>query len=120
LRHEYETTYETFFDAWEDKLYENDKRLLKFMVNDRNLEIHESGSNRIEGEARVPIYGSYKDALGTVLSSILPGTEPAAIIKPVYSFTIDGRDVPAVDACSSYFSLLRNLVTDFKLSVGNT
>lgn len=113
LRHEQGATYSTFRVSWGNALSSDEQRLMKFMVDDRNFEVHESGSNRAEFENRIPVYGSYQDKSGKATVSAPPGTPPVEIIKPTYSFTIDGQQVPVLEACRKYIELLDRLVTDY-------
>src|SRR5262249_14232126 len=93
-------------------------RLVKFLVDDRNVEVHDSGSSRPEHESRIPVAGMYRDRSGTVTVSAPLGTPPAEIIKPAYSFTVNGQQLPAIEACHRYIELLERLVSDYKRSQG--
>jgi len=118
LRHEQGTAYKAFRAGWDSALSPDEQSLVKFLVDDRNLEVHESGSNRTEHESRIRVFGSYKDKSGTVNASLLPGTPTAEIMKPVYYFMIGGQQLPLIEACLRYIELLGRLVTDFKRSQG--
>jgi hypothetical protein len=125
LRHEQGSTYKTFRAGWDNRLSQDDERLVKFLVDDRNVEVHESGSSRTEHEHRIPVGGMYRDRSGTLMVSappatlmVPPGTPPAEIIKPVYSFTVNGQQLPAIEACRRYVELLERLVSDYKRSQG--
>jgi len=120
LRHEQGATYLTFRESWDNALSPDEQRLMKCMVDDRNFEVHESGSNRAELEKRIPVYGSYQDKSGKVTVFAPPGTLPAEIIKPTYSFTIDGQQVPVLEASRMYIELLDRLVADYCQSQGIT
>jgi hypothetical protein len=118
LRHEEAAAYTTFRNSWDSALSPDDQRLVKFLVDDRNVEVHESGSSRTEHQSRIRVAGTYKDRSGTVTSFAPFGTPHAEIIKPVYSFTINGQQMPAIKACSRYIDLLERLVSDYKRSQG--
>jgi len=118
LRHEQGATYSSFRTQWDNKLLVADKQLMKFLVDDRNLEIHESGSGRNQGESRIPVFGSYQDKSGTVTVSGPVGIQPAEIIKPTYSFTIDGLEVSVLECCEKYLGLLEQLLADYCRSQG--
>ena len=118
LRHEQGATYSTFRVSWDNALSPDKQRLMKFMVDDRNDEVHESGSNRAELENRIPVYRSYEDKSGKATVFAVPGTPPAVIIKPTYSFTVDGQQVPVLEACRTYIDLLDRLVVDYCQSQG--
>ena len=76
LRHEQGATYSTFRVSWDNALSPDEQRLMKFMVDDRNFEVHASGSNRAELENRIPVYGSYQDKSGKVTVFAPPATPP--------------------------------------------
>src|SRR4051794_21589979 len=48
LRHQNKGDFKAFYAAWEAGLSAQDRALIKFMVDDRNLEVHEGGSGRAE------------------------------------------------------------------------
>lgn len=58
LRHEQGATYKIFRESWNNALSPAEQRLMKFMVDDRNFEVHESGSNRLELAKRIVVTGS--------------------------------------------------------------
>jgi hypothetical protein len=128
LRHEQGATYSSFRDQWDKNLSPDDKRLVKFLVDDRNLEVHESGSGRNQGETRIPVLGEYRDKSGTlsvsgtplVLAAATgsPPSPPAEIVKPTYSFRIDGLEVPVSECCEKYLGLLERLLADYCSSQG--
>lgn len=116
LRHTSQT-YPAFRAAWNQSLSADETDLIKFMVDDRNVEVHEAGSTRQEDELRIPVRGTYKDASGTLTAFPgVPGTPPAEIIRPTYFFVVSGRQVPALEACDVYLRLLDRLVSDYRLS----
>jgi len=113
LRHVYRAKYKTFYTKWKRALQPSERRLLRFMVDDRNLEVHEAGSSRLKQEERVPVSQRYQDKSGTMTVTGPPGTPPAQIVKPVYAFHIDGQLVPVNECCAKYLDLLEQLVADF-------
>ena len=119
LRHEHRAAYVAFRAGWDSTLSLDDNRLVKFLIDDRNVEVHESGSSRTEHENPIPVVGGmYSDRSGTVTVFAPPGTPPAAIIKPVYCFIIDGKQLSAIEACRRYIELLEGLVSAYKRSQG--
>ena len=120
LRSEQGPTYKTFWTSWENALPPDEQSLIKFMVDDRNTEVHHSGSSCVELESHIPVSGTYQDKSGTVTIAAPPGIplEETMIIKPTYSFTIDGQQVPVLEACRKYIELLDRLVTDYCQSQG--
>jgi hypothetical protein len=63
---------------------------LSAAVDDWNVEVHESGSGRDLKSEAIKVGHSYSDESGTLEVSAPPGTLPAVIYKPAYSFTISG------------------------------
>lgn len=118
LRHEQGATYSNFRVSWDKALAPDARHLMKFMIDDRNYEVHESGSNRTEIENYIPVYDSYQDKSGKVTIYAPPLSPPAEIIKPTYSFTICGQQVQVVEACRKYIELLDRLVADYCQSQG--
>jgi hypothetical protein len=118
LRHEQCDAYKTYWSNWNNRLSSYDQCLMKFMVDDRNCEVHDSGSNREETESRIPVHSFYRDKSGTMEVFSPYGSPPAVIIKPTYLFTIGGQQVPVLEACRQYLELLDRLVTEYCASVG--
>jgi hypothetical protein len=121
LCHEQKATYKAWRKAWNARLTPEDSSLIKFMVDDRNVEVHESGSRRNVGqeEIKVGVGGSYSDGSGTLevfgSPSVLLGVDTAAVIhKPTYYFTIAGSDRSATEACATYIALLQRMVAEFE------
>ncbi|TLY40930.1 MAG: hypothetical protein E6K58_10925 [Nitrospirae bacterium] len=113
LRHLYKAKYKTFYTKWERTLQPPERGLLKLMVDDRNLEVHEAGSSRLKQEERIPVSQRYQDKSGTMTVTGPRGAPPAQIVKPVYAFHIDGQLVPVDECCGKYLELLEQLVADF-------
>ena len=61
LRHEQGATYLTFRVSWDNALALDERHLIKFMVDDRNSDVPESGPNRAEFENRILISDFYQD-----------------------------------------------------------
>jgi hypothetical protein len=113
FRHLYGAKYKAFYTKWEGALQPPDRKLLKVMVDDRNLEVHEAGSGRLKQEERIPVSQRYQDKSGTMTVSGPPGTPPVQIVKPVYAFDVDGQLVPVDACCEKYLALLDQLVAGF-------
>jgi hypothetical protein len=119
LRYSHDTRYATFREkVWEPGLAPEQQRLLKFMADDRNLEVHEAGSGRSEGEKRIPVRSRYENGSGSMTVFGPPGAPPAEIVKPTYTFQIDGRQVSVVDYCREYLQLLERLIDEFGRYLG--
>jgi hypothetical protein len=122
LCHEQPGTYPTWRTAWDANLSPADKCLIKFMVDDRNDEVHESGSSRSVGTQGIEVGDRYADKSGALevshaaalyLSEGLP--IPRAVIrKPTYAFSIGGTERKATEACAEYLALLHRMVEKFK------
>jgi hypothetical protein len=113
LRHEQGATYKTFHAGWKTNLSTGEQQVMKFLVDDRNCEVHASGSTRDEEESRVPVGNFYRDRSGMVSAASPLGTPPTEIIKPDYYFTVGEQRVRAVDYCRTYIELLERMVEDY-------
>ena len=71
------------------------------MVDDRNVEVHRSGSSRSEA----------LEGIGTV---IIGGMPPAVVDKRTFNFTIDGAERKATEASAAYLALLQRMVAQFE------
>ncbi len=118
LRHEQGAAYRTFRVGWNQNLSAADQQLIKFMVDDRNLEIHESGSARGEQESRISVSRVYEDKSGKVTVFSPPDTPPAYIVKPTYFFVVDGQSRSVLECCEMYSQLLKRLVADYCRTAG--
>ena len=112
LRHEQKPTYPTFRATWDTTLTTDEQALVKLMIDDRNLEIHGSGSSRVQADERVAIGSSYRDTSGTV-TVLAPVGVRIELVKPTFSFLMNGMPVPVVESCRSYLDILERLVTDY-------
>jgi hypothetical protein len=124
LRHEQGEKYETWRKAWGSKLAPAENGLIKFMVDDRNVEVHESGSGRMAEakEVKVGTGGSYSDSSGTLLVMGSPGPmigsdTGVTIHMSRYYFTIAGTERIATEACAEYLALLARMVSGYKTEV---
>jgi len=104
--------YAAFRATWDTQLTQAEAALIKFLVDDRNFEVHEAGSTRQQAEDRIPVAGTYQDASGTLTVFSAVGTPAPEIIKPTYYFNIAGKRVNVLEACAEYHRLLERLVTD--------
>ena len=88
---------------------------MKYVADDRGLEVHESGSGRSATAEVSAITGNvYSDNSGVLTIFAPPGTSPAAIVKPAYHFMIGGANRKVTEACTEYLTLLDRMVADFK------
>ncbi len=97
-------------------LTKQEDTLIKFMVDDRNVEVHESGSSRnvSEGVGVELRAGTHQVDGGVMEIAGPPGVTLAVISKPKYGFTIDGAERNVTEACASYLTLLRRMVLQFE------
>jgi hypothetical protein len=122
LRHEQAGIYPTWRKAWDANLASADACLIKFMVDDRIDEVHESGSGRSVGTQDIEVGDTYADKSGTLYTSPSAALHlskqspiPRVVIrKPTYAFTIAGTDRKATEACAEYLALLDQMVEKFK------
>jgi hypothetical protein len=116
LRHKHEETYPTWRKSWNAHLSAAQSQLIKHFVDDRNSEVHESGSAREVKTEQVDISAGYSDRSVTMEVSGPPGAK-AYISRPTYTFLIGGTERKVTDACSDYLALLTKMVTEFEAVV---
>jgi hypothetical protein len=117
LLHEQKAIYPTWRTAWDATLTQAHQDLIKFMVDERNVEVHESGSSHTVGtENREFEAGTHTLADGTMYVTGAPGFSQVTIPTPAYYFPIDGIERKATEACGEYLRLLEQMVADFKAS----
>jgi hypothetical protein len=117
LIHAHGGTYKPWRDAWRQRLAAGEDRLIEFMFQDRNIEVHATGSNRSRGQEGVEFgIGEHRLPRGQGMIQIggPPGMPPATLYRPTYSFTIDGTDRKAIEACRAYLALLHRMVEQFE------
>jgi hypothetical protein len=113
LRHEQAGIYPAWRTAWDASLTPQEKSLIKFMVDDRNIEVHESGSSRsVDREGVVLGIGEHRLPGGMHVVSGPVGTT-VEIQTNVYNFTIDGAERKATEACAANLALLQRMVAQF-------
>jgi hypothetical protein len=118
MRHE-QAAYPAWRTAWDKKISTENSALIKFMIDDRNIEVHESGSSRTSKSEGIEVFGSHRDESGTLevfgIPTPLGGSGlRATIYKPSYTFTIDGNERKATEVCSEYLALLEQMIAAFK------
>jgi hypothetical protein len=116
LQHE-QQNYKSWRPGWDARQSEADRALIKYLVDDRNVEVHESGSARMSSETERNVApGTYRIANGGVVTVTGPPgmTNAARLSLLTHSFTIEGVEREALEACGKYLGLLALLVQDFK------
>jgi len=114
LRHEQAAIYPAWRTAWDASRTPQENSLIKFMVDDRNIEVHESGSSRSVGQEGVELgIGEHRLPGGMHAVFGPPGTS-VVIQTNVYNFTIDGAERKATEACAAYLTLLQRMVAQFE------
>jgi hypothetical protein len=107
LRHEQGEEFLRWREGREATLQAQQQGLIKFMVNDRDVEVHGRGSSReVKTENRELEPGVHKLASGTNEIFGLPGWS-ATIQTPAYYFTIDGIERKVTEAGGEYLELLQ-------------
>jgi hypothetical protein len=116
LRHEQGATYSEWRTAWDATLTWEQQALIKFMVDERNVEVHESGGSTpsVETMIRELKAGTYRLPGGTYTIAGPPGATLASVPFSAYCFTIDGTDRRVTEACGEYLALLEQMVAKFK------
>jgi len=117
LRHEQAAIYPAWRTIWNTSLTPQENSLIKFMVDDRNDEVHESGSSRSVAQEGVPLSvgtTSPTDDVTGFICSGTPGTPAPVAYKPTYNFTIHGVERKATEACAAYLALLQLMVVKFE------
>jgi len=119
LRHEEKATYPAWRTAWNAAHAAEDKRIT-FLNDDRRLEVHESGSTRMQltEEIKVGMGGSYSDRSGTLqvfgCPSPLVGVDTGTTIyKPRYVFMSDEQERSATDVCAEGLRSLEQMVAQY-------
>ena len=111
LRREHKATHEPWRKTWDARLTPAEDGLIKFMIDDRNEEVHDSGSSRRVGQEGIEFgIGTHHTTDGT----IIVGGHPITAYGPSYSFTIDGADRKVTEACGAYLALLQRMVAEFQ------
>jgi hypothetical protein len=117
LCHEQAAIYGDWRAAWNASLAPEENSLVKFMVDDRNVEVHESGSSRSVAQEDITLAVGMKywdDDMGMVTIGGPPDMPPVLIRKQTYNFTIDGAERKATEACTDYLALLQRMVARFE------
>jgi hypothetical protein len=119
LRHEQGNDYGPWRLNWNAAHAADDGRM-KFISDDRNIEVHQSGSARQMEEKEFKERGYYKDETGAieVTAPILPlglGADALdiTVVKPEYTFVIDGTSYKVTDICLECLQALNRMVADY-------
>ena len=112
LRHE-QAAYAAWREAW-SKRFPSDDKLIKYFGDDRNLEVHCSGSGRSMADREITVHGTYTDKSGTAHVAGPPGMPPATVQAPAYFFLIEGVARKAAEACGEYIAVMKRIVSDFR------
>jgi hypothetical protein len=120
LCHEQGVLYKTWRKEWDARHTPAEFSLMKFIVDDRNVEVHRSSSRRDVGQEGIEFgIGEHRLPDGSTLTiSGPPGMPPAVAYKPTYSYRIDGTERKVTDACTEHLELLRQMVTEFETGPG--
>ncbi len=112
LRQEQWAIYPRWREAWDSRLQDSERGLIKFLVEDRNVEVREIGSTRSETTTAIPIDDSHTDPS----SNVFAACPPSHLVTggPYYWIRIDGSAREATEACTQYLELLKQMVEAFK------
>jgi hypothetical protein len=115
LHHEHNSLYKPWRKKWDAGCTADELALMSFMVDDRDVEVHEKGSTRTVGQEGVKFGdGTHHIEGGTVMIAGPPGMEPAVTYRPSYSYTISGSNREVTEACAEHLALLRRMVDRFE------
>jgi hypothetical protein len=117
LRHEQCEKYLDWRKVWDEKLTRPEKSIIKFMIDDRNIEVHEGGSRRNPTTGDINVGNFYSDQSGSLFISGPPSMSGATIQRPAYSFTIAELERKVTTVCAEYLALLERMVEEFKIDV---
>jgi len=103
-----------WFDSWKMGLVEDDRKLLKDMMHQRNLEVHEGGADVIP-EFEVAPVNSRDTSPGYENSTFARLPVPALPVRRKgYYFWIDGKRLDVNSISWRYLELLLKLVSDYQ------
>lgn len=101
LQNEAKDQYDSWFRSWLEGLPEEDKKVLRFMNEQRVSEVHQEGAVTIRKQTAVPVKSH-------------PGTQTWVwtYVDELY-FEFEGAPLKVIDFCERYLLLLQRLVNDF-------
>jgi len=97
-----------WFHSWRIGLVENDRKLLNYMVRQRDLEVHEAGADVIPEFGVVPVNGR-----DTGPGYEKPGSATLPGVRKGYYFWINGKRLDVNTISKRYLELLLKLVSDY-------
>jgi len=125
LRHEQPATYPAWRSEVWNAAHPAQDDLIKFMSEDRRIEVHESGSDRITQtkEIKIGVGGSYSDASGMLTMFGSPGVllgidAGGTIFIPQFVYVFAGTDRPVTELCAECVELLTEMVDQFRADHG--
>jgi len=114
LQAEEKAKYKQWFPGWLATRPEEDEKLLKLMVSQRNAEQKHGGGDRRTEWDYVPVTQLSSEELGgQVFWSAPPGVPPPEVGRPVRYLDHGGEQSDALSACKRYYALLAELVQGF-------
>jgi hypothetical protein len=124
LRHEQPATYPAWRKRW-NAAHPTQDELITVMSEDRRIEVHESGSNRVMQieEIQIGIGGSYSDPSGMLTMLGSPGPllgidAGGTIYMPQYVYVFAGTASPVTEVCGECLELLTQMVDQFRADHG--
>jgi hypothetical protein len=107
---------------WKQNLSLAEQRLIKVLEKDRDIEVHASGSRRVEATEKLTFGGAHYLQSAMITDGGSPLIEPLEVLevdKPTYEYrdklvTIGGIDRKATEACAAYLELRTRMVAKFE------
>lgn len=117
LRRENGATYLAWRTAWDARLSQEHHELIKAMVDDRNLEVHESGSAADPRQSQRPVGpGTYDLGPGGRTEVVgPPGVFPlATFVGTELWLNVAEKDRRVLEVCAEYLTLLEEMIEGFE------
>jgi hypothetical protein len=121
LCHE-QAAYPAWRKTWNANHSREDDRI-KFVSDERALEVHRSGSARIAQAREIKLFpgSSYSDASGKLEvfgspAPLIAGSDAGGILYvPRYVYAIDETERPVIEVCAEALEALKQMVTEYKV-----
>jgi hypothetical protein len=104
------------YPSWETRLAEADRKLWKFMNDQRVAEVHQDGADvdtTVEWRPLRQIFGMQGRALARSIIIEAPGSPQVKEGVSIHRFRVGDSIVDVTDACATYLNLLTALVREF-------
>jgi hypothetical protein len=126
---DHRSKYNTWHREWKCKLSDEESHLIDFMVKDRNIEVHTSGSKRLSktimkrlslspydcaDQDRIKSYISYYWKGTKIRMPIMGSPKTMKILREHYYFNIEGRQRSVIKTCTKYAELRGRMLAKFE------